>query len=159
MFKFHLVLMLFFSSAVLTLNAQEIVTTSGLNASGEGGTISYSVGQVSVAQNTGTEGSVIEGVQQPYIIDPTVGSEIANINLKLATYPNPTSDEIILTAEDLDLENFSYQLLSNEGKVLISKASIESTNNISLQSFPANIYLLNIYRDQIIIKSFRIIKN
>ena len=159
MFKFHLVLMLFFSSAVLTLNAQEIVTTSGLNASGEGGTISYSVGQVSVAQNTGTEGSVIEGVQQPYIIDPTVGSEIANINLKLATYPNPTSDEIIMTAEDLDLENFSYQLLSNEGKVLISKASIESTNKISLQSFPANIYLLNIYRDQIIIKSFRIIKN
>ena len=159
MFKFHLVLMLFFSSAVLTLNAQEIVTTSGLNASGAGGTISYSVGQVSVAQNTGTEGSVIEGVQQPYIIDPTVGSEIANINLKLATYPNPTSDEIIMTAEDLDLENFSYQLLSNEGKVLISKASIESTNNISLQSFPANIYLLNIYRDQIIIKSFRIIKN
>ena len=159
MFKFHLVLMLFFSSAVLTLNAQEIVTTSGLNASGEGGTISYSVGQVSVAQNTGTEGSVLEGVQQPYIIDPTVGSEIANINLKLATYPNPTSDEIIMTAEDLDLENFSYQLLSNEGKVLISKASIESTNNISLQSFPANIYLLNIYRDQIIIKSFRIIKN
>lgn len=151
--------MLFFSSAVLTLNAQEIVTTSGLNASGEGGTISYSVGQVSVAQNTGTEGSVLEGVQQPYIIDPTVGSEIANINLKLATYPNPTSDEIIMTAEDLDLENFSYQLLSNEGKVLISKASIESTNNISLQSFPANIYLLNIYRDQIIIKSFRIIKN
>lgn len=151
--------MLFFSSAVLTLNAQEIVTTSGLNASGAGGTISYSVGQVSVAQNTGTEGSVIEGVQQPYIIDPTVGSEIANINLKLATYPNPTSDEIIMTAEDLDLENFSYQLLSNEGKVLISKASIESTNNISLQSFPANIYLLNIYRDQIIIKSFRIIKN
>ena len=159
MFKFHLVLTLFFSSAVLTLNAQEIVTTSGLNASGAGGTISYSVGQVSVAQNTGTEGSVIEGVQQPYIIDPTVGSEIANINLKLATYPNPTSDEIIMTAEDLDLENFSYQLLSNEGKVLISKASIESTNNISLQSFPANIYLLNIYRDQIIIKSFRIIKN
>lgn len=151
--------MLFFSSAVLTLNAQEIVTTSGLNASGAGGTISYSVGQVSVAQNTGTEGSVIEGVQQPYIIDPTVGSEIANINLKLATYPNPTSDEIIMTAEDLDLENLSYQLLSSEGKVLISKAPIESTNNISLQSFPANIYLLNIYRDQIIIKSFRIIKN
>ena len=159
MFKFHLVLMLFFSSAVLTLNAQEIVTTSGLNASGAGGTISYSVGQVSVAQNTGTEGSVLEGVQQPYVIDPTVGLDISNIDLKLATYPNPTSDEIIMTAEDLDLENFSYQLLSNEGKVLISKASIESTNNISLQSFPANIYLLNIYRDQIIIKSFRIIKN
>ncbi|MDA9817160.1 T9SS type A sorting domain-containing protein [bacterium] len=159
MFKFHLVLTLFFSSAVLTLNAQEIVTTSGLNASGAGGTISYSIGQVSVAQNTGTEGSVLEGVQQPYIIDPTVGSEIANINLKLATYPNPTSDEIILTAEDLDLENLSYQLLSSEGKVLISKATIESTSNINLQLYPANTYLLNIYMDLIIIKSFRIIKN
>ena len=159
MFKFHLVLTLFFSSAVLTLNAQEIVTTSGLNASGAGGTISYSVGQVSVAQNTGTEGSVLEGVQQPYVIDPTVGLDISNIDLKLATYPNPTSDQIILTAQDLDLENHSYQLLSIEGKVLASKTSIGSTNKISLQSFPANTYLLNIYKDQVIIKSYRIIKN
>jgi hypothetical protein len=159
MFKFHLVLTLFFSSAVLTLNAQEIVTSSGLNASGAGGTISYSVGQVSVAQNTGTEGSVLEGVQQPYIIDPTAGLNISNIDLKLATYPNPTSDQIILTAQDLDLENLSYQLFSSEGKVLISKVSIERTNNINLQLYPANTYLLNIYKDLTIIKSFRIIKN
>lgn len=154
-----MVLTLFFSSAVLTLNAQEIVTASGLNTSGAGGTISYSIGQVNVAQNTGTEGSVLEGVQQPYIIDPTVGLNISNFDLKLSTYPNPTSNQIILTAQDLDLENLSYQLLSNEGKVLISKASIESTNNINLQLYPANTYLLNIYKDLIIIKSFRIIKN
>ena len=159
MFKFHRIVTFFFSTLVLSLNAQEAVTTTGLKTEGPGGTMSYSVGQVNVAQSTGAGGSVLEGVQRPYIIDPTVGLDISNIDLKLATYPNPTSDQITLTAQDLDLENHSYQLLSVEGKVLVSKTSIGSNNNISLQSFPANTYLLNIYKGQIIIKSFRIIKN
>ena len=159
MIKFYQIVAFVFSSMVLSLNAQETITTTGLSTDGTGGTISYSVGQVNVAQSTGAGGSVLEGVQQPYIIDPTVGLDISNIDLKLATYPNPTSDQITLTAQDLDLENHSYQLLSVEGKVLVSKTSIGSNNNISLQSFPANTYLLNIYKGQIIIKSFRIIKN
>jgi hypothetical protein len=144
---------------VLSLNAQETITTTGLSTDGTGGTISYSVGQVNVAQSTGAGGSVLEGVQQPYIIDPTVGLDISNIDLKLATYPNPTSDQIILTAQDLNLENLSFRLHNIEGKVLLSKASIGTNNKINLQPFPANTYMLNIYMDQIIIKSFRIIKN
>ena len=159
MFNNHRVVTFFFSTLLLTLNAQETLTASGLNADGPGGTISYSIGQVHVAQNTGIEGSVLEGVQQPYVIDPTVGLGVANINLKLAAYPNPTSDQIVLTAEDLDLGNLSFQLLSNEGKVLITRASIEKTNIIGLKPYPASTYLLHIYNDKIIIKSFRIIKN
>jgi hypothetical protein len=159
MFKFHRIVTFFFSTLVLSLNAQEAVTTTGLKTEGPGGTMSYSVGQVNVAQSTGAGGSVLEGVQQPYIIDPTVGLDISNIDLKLATYPNPTSDQIILTAQDLNLENLSYRLHSIEGKVLLSKASIGTNHKINLQPFPANTYMLNIYMDQIIIKSFRIIKN
>jgi hypothetical protein len=159
MFKFHRIVTFFFSTLVLSLNAQEAVTTTGLKTEGPGGTMSYSVGQVNVAQSTGAGGSVLEGVQQPYIIDPTVGLDISNIDLKLATYPNPTSDQIILTAQDLNLENLSFRLHNIEGKVLLSKASIGTNNKINLQSFPANTYMLNIYMDQIIIKSFRIIKN
>jgi hypothetical protein len=159
MFKFHRIVTFFFSTLVLSLNAQEAVTTTGLKTEGPGGTMSYSVGQVNVAQSTGAGGSVLEGVQQPYIIDPTVGLDISNIDLKLATYPNPTSDQIILTAQDLNLENLSFRLHNIEGKVLLSKASIGTNNKINLQPFPANTYMLNIYMDQIIIKSFRIIKN
>jgi hypothetical protein len=159
MFKFHRIVTFFFSTLVLSLNAQEAVTTTGLKTEGPGGTMSYSVGQVNVAQSTGAGGSVLEGVQQPYIIDPTVGLDISNIDLKLATYPNPTSDQIILTAQDLNLENLSFRLHNIEGKVLLSKASIGANNKINLQPFPANTYMLNIYMDQIIIKSFRIIKN
>ena len=159
MFKFHRIVTFFFSTLVLSLNAQETVTTTGLKTEGPGGTMSYSVGQVNVAQSTGAGGSVLEGVQQPYIIDPTVGLDISNIDLKLATYPNPTSDQITLTAQDLNLENLSLRVHNIEGKVLLSKASIGNNNKINLQPFPANTYMLNIYMDQIIIKSFRIIKN
>ena len=99
MFKFYRIVTFFFSTLVLSLNAQETITTTGLNTIGPGGTISYSIGQVNVARNTGAGGSVFEGVQQPYIIEPTVGVGNTNINLKLASYPNSTTDHIVLSAQ------------------------------------------------------------
>jgi hypothetical protein len=50
------------------LMAQENVNASGSNASGSGGSASYSVGQVFYQIHSGSNGSVVEGVQQPYEI-------------------------------------------------------------------------------------------
>ncbi|MDD2634269.1 MAG: hypothetical protein PHW82_02085 [Bacteroidales bacterium] len=47
------------------LQAQESVNTTGGNALGSGGSVSYSAGQVIYTNNTGTSGSVAQGVQQP----------------------------------------------------------------------------------------------
>jgi len=59
------------------LQAQESVTASGGNASGAGGTVSYSVGQVVYKTNTGSNGSEAQGVQQPYEISVIIGIEEA----------------------------------------------------------------------------------
>ncbi len=50
------------------LHAQESTTASGGEASGDGGTVSYSVGQVVYGTHSGTTGSVSEGIQQAYEI-------------------------------------------------------------------------------------------
>ena len=50
------------------LQAQTSVNTIGGNASGSGGSASYSVGQVVYQAHSGTNASIIEGVQQPYEI-------------------------------------------------------------------------------------------
>lgn len=47
-----------------SLHAQESVNTTGGNASGSGGSASYSVGQVVYTSNTETSGSVAQGVLQ-----------------------------------------------------------------------------------------------
>ena len=63
---------------VLTgLQAQTSVNATGTNASGSGGTVSYSVGQVVYTNNTGTNGSVAQGVQQAFEILVVTGLEQA----------------------------------------------------------------------------------
>ncbi|MGC8754863.1 MAG: hypothetical protein ACP5QJ_07625, partial [Thermosulfidibacteraceae bacterium] len=57
------------------LQAQESVNATGGNASGNGGTVAYSVGQVVYTTNTGTNGSVAQGVQQPFEISVVSGIE------------------------------------------------------------------------------------
>ena len=64
------------------VQAQTSVNATGGDASGGGGSVSYSVGQVVYTTHTGTSGSVAEGVQQPYEISVVTGLEEAqSINL------------------------------------------------------------------------------
>ena len=57
-----------------SLQAQEAIPATGGEASGSGGSASYTVGQVVYTTNVGTNGnSVAEGVQQPYEISVVTG--------------------------------------------------------------------------------------
>ena len=72
----NLVLLFIIVSNFLT--AQEAITTSGGDASGSGGSVSYSVGQILYSTNTGANGSVAHGVQQPFEISVVIGIEEAS---------------------------------------------------------------------------------
>jgi len=75
--RLKLCALLLFGLGLTGLQAQESVNAAGGNASGSGGTVSYTVGQVVYTTKTGTNGSVAEGVQQAYeISDPT--GEVSN---------------------------------------------------------------------------------
>ena len=78
------------------VNAQNSTTISGGEASGSGGASSYTVGQVVYTTDTGTNGSVAQGIQQPHEIYTTAGMKETEINFELTAYPNPTTDLISL---------------------------------------------------------------
>ncbi|MBP7102278.1 MAG: hypothetical protein KBA86_03430 [Bacteroidales bacterium] len=91
--KIKLIAVLLLGLGLTGLQAQENINATGGNASGSGGTVSYSVGQVMYNTHIGTNGSVAEGVQQPYEISVVIGIEEAkDINLLLSAFPNPTDD-------------------------------------------------------------------
>ena len=73
--KLGLILTVAISLTIVGLQAQESTQTSGGEATGEGGTVNYTVGQVAYDTHTGTTGSVAEGVQQPYEISVVIGIE------------------------------------------------------------------------------------
>lgn len=144
----------------IEIQAQETVTASGGNASGSGGTVTYSIGQVVYTANTGTTGTILQGVQQPYeIFVVTELEETEGINLEFSVYPNPTSDFLKLKIENYKLENLKYQLYDVNGNLIkngeiVGIETIVQTGDLS----PAT-YYLQISDNQKEIKTFKIIVN
>jgi hypothetical protein len=139
--------------------SQEAIPASGGDASGSGGTLSFTVGQLGYSSNSGSNGSVAEGVQQPYEISTTVGIELSNISLDFIAYPNPTINNIVLSIKDFNNEKLNYQLYDMSGKLLKSNKVNAINTTIDMSELPVSNYVLNITNDSSIIKSFKIIKS
>lgn len=158
-------LIILFFLCITGLQAQESIPASGGNASGSGGTVNYTVGQVVYTTNTGTNGSIAQGVQQPYEISVVSGIEQAqDINLICTAYPNPATDFLTLKVENYDNENLSYQLFDISGKLLKNKKITGNETSIDMSNLVSAIYFLKIVKTQGIasqkeVKTFKIIKN
>ena len=139
--------------------AQEAAVATGGDATGAGGSSSYSVGQVVYTTNTGSNGSVAQGVQQPYEISITTGMDVKTIQLEMVVYPNPTTDFLKLKVENGVYENASFQLYDVQGKMVETKQLIENTTTIKMISYPKGIYFLKVADNNMVIKTFKIIKN
>jgi len=142
------------------LQAQESINATGGNASGSVGSASYSVGQIVYTTNTGTNGSVAQGVQQPYEISVVTAIEEAKgINLSVTAYPNPTTDYLTLSISEFEISNLTYQLYDISGKLLQSEKITGNQTNIVMSNLvPAN-YFVKVIAGNQLIKEFKIIKN
>ena len=153
-------MLLTFSFSLSTLVAQESINATGGNAEGSGGSASYSVGQLMYQTHTGTNGSVAEGVQQPFEISVVTGIEQANgINLTVMAYPNPTTDYLMLDVMDFELSALSFQLFDLNGRLLQSKKIIDSQTRIVMSSLAPAIYFVRVIQGNKEVKTFKIIKN
>lgn len=142
------------------LFAQNTTVSAGGNASGAGGSVSYTVGQIVYTTNTGTNGSVAQGVQQPFEISIITQIEEANeIDLICTAYPNPASDQLTLNVENYNMENLSCQLFDINGKLLESEKIIDKETIISISHLSVAVYFLKVTEGNKEIKVFKIIKN
>ena len=145
---------------LIGLQAQENVNATGGNASGSGGSASYSVGQVVYTSNTETDGSVTQGVQQPYEIWVATAIEEAQaINLLVTAYPNPTTDYLTLRIDEFDISNLSYQLYDMQGKLLRDEKITSNHTSIVMSNLVAATYFLKVVQGNKEIKTFKIVKN
>ena len=151
-------IILFLLFTTIYVHAQESVHAIGGNAFGAGGSSSYTIGQVVYTTNTTLNGSVAQGVQQPYEIYTSVGIEITEINLELLAYPNPTNNNLTLIIGNHQIENLTYQLYDLQGKLLENNQMLSKRTVISMQNLPVATYILNIQDRKSLIKTFRIIK-
>ena len=140
------------------LQAQETYTSSGGNATGTTGNMSYTVGQAFYSTKTGTSGNyIIEGVQQPYEITILISEETAN-NINLTAYPNPTNDYLNINLNNYESNNVTFQLLDMNGKVLKFGKIKDQETKIDVTNLPSTIYIVKINDNNKVIKIFKIIK-
>lgn len=139
--------------------AQQGATAGGGNASGSGGSASFTVGQVAWIMFTGTNGSVLQGIQQPYEISIISSIDDFDITLNYVVYPNPTTGIVKLDIGDTDFEGLKYQLYSISG-ILLQEKNIEAVETeIDLETYSPSTYILRVIKDKTVIKLFKIVKN
>ena len=140
--------------------AHASVNATGGNANSPNGSVSYSVGQVFYTTAFSTNGSISEGVQQPFEISVLSGLEdVSGIDLFYSVYPNPTSGKLTLKIEKIEPNQFAYQLFDINGKLLINDRLKESETHIEMTKFVLSTYFLKVTKDNKEVKLFKIIKN
>jgi len=125
-----------FCSIAINIYAQESVNTTGGEAVGDGGSVSYSVGQVTYQTYTGTNGSVSQGVQQPFEISVVTAIEEAQ-NIKEALH---------------------FQLYDINAKLIQSGRITGNQTSIVMRNLEPATYFVRVMQNNKEIKTFKVIK-
>lgn len=139
--------------------SQRDVVASGGQASGSGGSVSYSIGQIDYITSTGSGGTVTQGVQQPYEIFVISGIEEKNISVSVSAYPNPTTDFITLDVSKPEIKNSNYILYDVNGRIIKEGIVTQKSTSIEINDLQASVYFLEVKINNEKVKQFKIVKN
>jgi hypothetical protein len=133
---------LFFLLSFGTATAQRELLASGGDAQGGSGSFSWSVGQVSDHNYSGSAGYITEGVQQPaeFFLTGADVYEMSGVQL----FPNPGTSMIRLKGLENMLLPAQYRILNALGQEL--KRGVLSVQQpvISVVELPAGVYTFHL---------------
>ena len=141
------------------VQAQQSINSSGGNGSGTGGSFSYTVGQIDYVAATGTNGSISQGVQQPYEFFTLGTNDYPTILLQAVAYPNPTTENVNLVVSNYSLENLEFELYDISGKIILNQKITTSETLISMGNLSTGNYFIAVNENNKKLKTFKIIKN
>ena len=141
-----------------TVSAQESINTTGGNAKSSEGSVSYSIGQLTYQIQTGANGSVAEGVQQPFEISMVTGVEETAITLTISAYPNPATDFLTLEVKDFEHSSLIFKLYDLLGRLIQTEKITSNQTTIVMSSLEPSTYFIKVIEDNKEIKTFKIIK-
>jgi hypothetical protein len=139
----------------ITSNGQQAVVTSGGDASGSAGSISYSIGQVAYSTSAGAQ--INEGVQQPFeLFITSVDASFAAFEINL--FPNPTSHEFIIEMKNY-VDGIAADVYDADGKLIESRRLLSERTSINVRSWSAATYLIRLTDTSGKSVSYRLIKH
>ena len=140
--------------------AQSDFVPAGGVATGEAGTVTYTVGQIAVQNADNGDKNVLEGVQQPYEIQTVGVDDYPGITLDAVVYPNPTQHSVQLKISNYEIPDngLKAQLYDANGKLLEIYTISDLLTQFDLSRFPTATYQLRVMEGNRLLKTFRVVK-
>jgi len=145
-----------FSSTISS--AQEAILSAGKTVKNSNYSMSYSIGELSIATYKKTTVTLTQGQQQGNLIITSL-NEIENTGIQAKAYPNPTSNFVMLSIEGNNTSDLEYTLTNVSGSLLLSEKNLSEQQKISMNQYKSGIYFLTVSdRRNNNIHTFKIIK-
>lgn len=158
MYLRYILIVLLTCLLIIPAKGQDSFNTFGGDASGNGGTVAYTIGQLVYTTQVGTNWISEQGVQHAYSIS-TSGIFDSSLAIFLTAFPNPVEDQLTLQINDYSYDKLSYQLIDMQGKLLNSGQITAQQTHINISSLPTATYCLNVLNlKNINLRTFLIIK-
>ena len=143
--------------AMQTIEAQSDVVPMGGTATGDGGTVTYTIGQIAVQSYEESGVIISEGVQQPYEIQIIGIDNYPGITLNAVVFPNPTNGNVQLTMNNEQSEG-EVKVFDMNGKLLFVKKIEGENTEIPMSELAAGTYFVNVVSEKQVLKTFKVVK-
>lgn len=151
-----------FSQSNTASAAMGTIVSSGVDSSGDYGSVSYSIGQVFYTYIGTKVYNVAQGIQhQDTSLTLDLPEVVDAIETKIAVFPNPTTDYVTVNLGSVDALNNKvyYQVYDLQGRMMTQNKIDQLETQINLSYLSSSTYLLRVFTENKIIKVFKIIKN
>ena len=150
------------NSQTNTLHAS--IHASGYTATGQTGTVSYSIGQLFYTYLGDQDQSVAQGIQQAATTeqgeDLPEDIDVETPEISIAIFPNPATDFVTLATTGISFQNQvnSYQLFNYQGQLIMQNSITQDHTSINLTHLSTSIYILRVYVNNKLYNTYKILK-
>jgi hypothetical protein len=151
----HKVYLLFPFLGIGIVHSQEVISSQGTVYQNPSGSISFTIGEVVIKPLTNTDGSILQGFQQPSW--NFVGIDDINPVFEATVFPNPMDQN--LSIQTAYFSKVHYQLSDNNGKNIHSGELLSESTQIGVANLaPGNYQLFLIDNQGKRLKTIHLIK-
>lgn len=159
---FYFLLIVFTSLGMANAQSisQSVIASSGATISGSSNTLSYTAGEAVVGDISNGE-SLGQGFWMGAIEGVVLSNEDFTLDVQATLYPNPVTDYLNISFNDMVGEAFNISIFDINGKQIYRKELTNSTSieTLNFTGYSKGVYILNIEQHATTkSKSFKIIK-
>lgn len=137
----------------------QVIASSGDEFKSSDILLTWTIGETITETITNNNFTLTQGFNQTKIIITSI-DHLPDLKFSISAYPNPTSEFVYLKieSENENIKNLQYQVINSKGSTILRKLISSNLVEIDFHNFSNGIYLLVVFDNRTILKTFKILK-